>query len=66
MFSNSQDGATTSAVIYSLVEMAKVHELNVYKYLTFLLEKRPSKEWADEQLDDLMPWSETVRSVCMN
>jgi transposase len=66
LFSNSQDGATTSAVIYSLVEMAKVHELNVYKYLTFLLEKRPSKEWADEQLDDLMPWSETVRSVCMN
>lgn len=45
-----------------MVEMAKAHELNVYRYLKFLLEHRPSKEMADEQLADLASWSEKPQS----
>ena len=31
-------------------EMAKAHGLNIYGYLKFLLEHRPSKDMTDEQL----------------
>lgn len=53
------------AVIVTL-EMAKANELNIYKYLTYLLDHRPSEEMSDDQLEALTPWSEAVRAVCKN
>ena len=50
LFSSSVDGANASAVVYTMVEMAKAHGLNIYGYLKFLLENRPSKNMTDEQL----------------
>ena len=47
-----------------MVEMAKAHGLNVEKYLTFLLEKRPHKGMTDEELEKLTPWSEEARIYC--
>ena len=47
-----------------MVEMAKAHGLNVEKYLTFLLEKRPSARTPDEELEKLTPWSEEARIYC--
>ncbi len=64
LFSDSKDGATTSAIIYSLVEMAKAHDLKIYEYLKYILSKRPSKNWTDAQLEELAPWSKTVQSAC--
>ena len=66
LFSNSIDGANASAVVYTMVEMAKTNELNIYKYLTYLLEHRPSEDMSDEQLETLTPWSEEVHNVCKN
>ena len=43
-------GATASALVYTMIEMAKANELNIYKYLTYLLEHRPSEDMSDEQL----------------
>ena len=43
LFSSSVDGANASAVVYTMVEMAKAHGLNIYGYLKFLLENRSSK-----------------------
>ena len=43
LFSNSIDGVNANAVVYTMVEMAKAHRLNVYRCLKFLLEYRPSK-----------------------
>ena len=63
MFSNSVDGANASAVVYTMVEMAKAHGLNIYGYLKFLLEHRPSKDMTDEQLEELAPWSEKLQSI---
>ena len=63
LFSNSIDGANASAVVYTMVEMAKVHELNIYGYLKFLLEHRPGKDMTDEQLAELAPWSEKLQSI---
>lgn len=37
--------------------------INVYEYLKFLLEHRPSKEMTDEQCADLAPWSEKLQSI---
>jgi transposase len=45
-------------MVYTMVEMAKVHNLNIYGCLKFLLEHRPTKEITDEQLAELAPWSE--------
>lgn len=36
-----------------MVEMAKVHNLNIYGYLKFLLEHRPNQNMTDEQLAEL-------------
>ena len=63
LFSSSVDGANASAVVYTMVEMAKAHGLNIYGYLKFLLEHRPSKNMTDEQLAELAPWSEKLQSI---
>ena len=47
-----------------MVEMAKAHGLNVEKYLTFLLEKRPHSGMPDEDLENLTPWSDEARAYC--
>ena len=64
LFSATPKGATASALVYTMVEMAKANELNIYKYLTYLLEHRPSEAMSDEQLEELTPWSEEVQNVC--
>ena len=63
LFSNSVEGANASAVVYTMVEMAKAHDLNIYGYLKFLLEHRPSKDMTDEQLAELAPWSKKLQSI---
>ena len=50
LFSATQKGATASALVYTMIEMAKANELNIYKYLTYLLEHSPSEDMSDEQL----------------
>ena len=52
-----------SAVVYTMVEMAKAHDLNIYGYLKFLLDHRPTKEMTDDQLAELAPWSEKLQSI---
>ena len=37
LFSASPKGATASAIVYTMVEMAKANNLNTYKYLTYLI-----------------------------
>ena len=63
LFSDSVKGADASAVVYTMVEMAKAHELNIYGYLKYLLEHRPSSDMTDEQLEELAPWSEKLQSI---
>ena len=66
LFSASPKGATASAIVYTMVEMAKANELNTYKYLTYLLSQRPNDKMSDEQLEQLAPWSETAKANCQN
>lgn len=66
LFSDSTAGAEASAIIYSIVEMAKANNLNIYKYLEYLLRKRPTQEMTDLELEDLAPWHQEVINECSN
>ena len=66
LFSASPKGAASSAIVYTMVEMAKANDLNTYKYLTYLLSQRPDDKMSDEQLEQLAPWSETAKTNCQN
>ena len=44
------------------VEMAKANGVNVYHYLTYLLEKLPDDRMSDDELELLAPWNETVKA----
>ena len=41
MFNNNARGADASAVLFSIMETAKAHGVNVQKYLQFILEEMP-------------------------
>lgn len=60
LFSNSQDGATASMMVYTLIETAKANGLDPEKYISYILSKRPSIEMSDDELEHLMPWDEKV------
>ncbi len=64
LFSGSPEGADASATVYTMVEMAKAHNLNVYKYLQYLLERLPGTPMTDEGLSHLVPWDPEVQASC--
>lgn len=64
LFSDTPKGAEASSLVYTMVEMAKANDLNIYKYLEFLLAHRPSEAMTDEQLEELAPWSEKAKASC--
>jgi len=55
LFSGSPAGASASALIYSLIETAKVNGLEPYHYLRFLFEHLPTTP--EDQLKTLLPMS---------
>ena len=56
------NGATSSAIIYSIAETAKANGLKTFNYFEYLLTEIPKH--ADEKntdfLTDLLPWSPTL------
>lgn len=68
LFADSPKGAGASAAIYSIIETAKANNLNVYTYLEYLFLYMPNTDWRNhpEELDNLMPWSENVKTECGN
>ena len=57
LFADTQDGATASALVYSIVETAKASEIDVYHYLKYLLLKTPTDQTPDDELEILCPWN---------
>ena len=69
MFINTAKGARASAAAYSVCQTARVNNLNVYRYLEYILTELP--KLADEtgnidtsKLDYLLPWSEELPAIC--
>ncbi len=55
LFCDTPNGAQVSAIVYIMVEMAKANGVNVYHYLTYLLEKLPEDRMNDDELELLAP-----------
>lgn len=64
LFSDTADGAEANVLYLTIVEMAKAYNLNLYEYLKFLLDQRPSKKMSDEEFEKLAPWNEDVQKLC--
>lgn len=64
----TDNGATASAMIYSIIETAKANDLIPMKYLELLLTVIPNHmEDKDRRfLDALLPWSSFVREHCLS
>ena len=56
MFSNSQNGAKASAMLYSIIETAKANELEPYAYLKLLFTELPGCKTVDD-VESLLPWN---------
>ncbi|MGN6713917.1 IS66 family transposase [Anaerocolumna jejuensis] len=66
LFSDTPYGAAANLLYLTIVEMAKAYGLNLYEYLKFLLEHRPSNKMSDSELAPLTPWNETVQKLFKN
>lgn len=51
LFNDNVRGANVSSILFSIMETAKAHEVNVQKYLQFILEKQPTSD----NVQDLLP-----------
>lgn len=56
LFADSSQGAKASAVCYSIVETAKLNDLEPYDYLHTVLTNLPYAETV-EQIESLLPWN---------
>lgn len=64
MACDSIAGAEAAAIMYTIVETAKANKVNVYHYLSYLLEQVP-KHLDSKSLDflnDMLPWSDKYLS----
>jgi len=61
MFSKTSKGASSSALLYSIIETAKANGLATEKYLVYLFEVLASSEIKErDMLEKCMPWSENI------
>ena len=60
LFSNTNKGAKVSSIYYSLVESAKMNELDPFEYMTYLLEELSGKEYSDERIENILPYSDKL------
>ena len=56
LFAGSDDGAENWATIASLIETAKLNDVNPHAYLTDTLTKLVNR-WPAARIDELMPWA---------
>ena len=64
LFHDTVRGARASAIVYSLVETAKLNHLNIYAYLETVLLYMPDYKNEPEGIEELMPWSEMIQQRC--
>lgn len=55
MFAGSDKGGDSAAVIYTLIETAKLNDVNPWKYLKKLLEI--IQDYNSHKIQDLLPWN---------
>ena len=68
LFADSIEGAKANAVMYSIIESAKINKLNIEKYIRYLLKELPQlPNMQDEEvLKKYLPWSEELPQEILN
>ena len=68
LFADTPGGAKANAIMYSVIESAKVNNLNIYKYITYLLQVLPQLEGeqTEEQIEKYLPWSKDLPEDILN
>ncbi len=68
LFADSVEGAKANAIIYSIIETAKVNKLNINKYIRYLLEELPQLEGeqTEESIEKYLPWSKELPEEMRN
>jgi len=56
LFANTPKGAHASANLYSIIEIAKAHDINPQEYLSYIFKKLPLVETV-EDYEKLLPWN---------
>ena len=66
LFADTARGADASARCYSVIQTARMNNLDVYGYLLHLLTELPKfgNQPTDNQLESVMPWSQTLPEYC--
>jgi len=58
LFSNTPNGASSSALIYSLIQTAIANDLKPLYYMEYIFEQ--IQKVNDLQLETLLPWSDSI------
>ncbi len=68
LFADSVEGAKANAVYYSLIETAKVNNLNIEKYIKYLLDNIPQIDNPsnEKELKKYLPWSKELPEEILN
>ena len=68
LFADTVAGAKANAVWYSIIESAKVNNLNIYKYINYLLEelREQEGEQKEENIEKYLPWSDELPKEIRN
>lgn len=68
LFADSVEGAKANEVYYSLIETAKINQLNISKYIKYLLEEIPQLENSrdEKELEKYLPWSKELPEDILN
>lgn len=68
LFADSVEGAKANAVYYSLIETAKINNLNIEKYMKYLLDKIPQMDnpCDEKELEKYLPWSKELPKDILN
>ena len=60
LFSNTERGARSSSVYMSLIESAKLNNLEPYRYLIYVLDRLSKEGLRDEIIEEVLPYSKSI------
>ena len=68
LFADTIEGAKANAIYYSLIESAKANNLNIYKYIKYLLDELPQLEGeqTEDAIEKYLPWSKELPEDILN
>ncbi len=60
LFSNTPNGARSSAILYSIVQTCLLNKINPYKYLAYVLDYLANHNISQIKLNDILPYSKNI------